>query len=84
MFLQGLSCTQDENSILARKTPWTEEPGGLYRPWGHRESDMIEQLTLSLLSPWLKASCQIGDRVPPVYCLFLYLPSTLELFCVFF
>ena len=22
------------SSILAWKIPWTEEPGGLYRPWG--------------------------------------------------
>ena len=25
------------------KIPWTEEPGG---PWGHKESDTIEQLSL--------------------------------------
>ena len=23
-------------SILAWKVPWTEEPGGLYSPWGHK------------------------------------------------
>jgi len=23
-------------SILAWKVPWTEEPGGLYSPWGHQ------------------------------------------------
>ena len=28
-------------SILAWRIPWTEEPG---RPWGHKESDTIEQL----------------------------------------
>ena len=27
-------------SILAWKIPWTEEPGGGYSPWGHKESDM--------------------------------------------
>ena len=27
------------SSILAWKTPWTEEPGGLYSPWGCKESD---------------------------------------------
>ena len=32
--------------ILAWKIPWTEEPGG-YSPWGHKELDMAEQLTLS-------------------------------------
>ena len=30
------------SSILAYKTPWTAEPGGLYNPWGHEESDMTE------------------------------------------
>ena len=36
------------SSILAWKIPWTEEPGGLYSPWGHKEldmTDMTEQLT---------------------------------------
>ena len=30
------------SSILAGSNPWTEEPGGLYRPRGRRESDMTE------------------------------------------
>ena len=30
------------SSILAWRIPWTEEPGGLYSPWGHKESDMTE------------------------------------------
>ena len=33
------------SSILAWKIPWTEEPGGLYSPWGHKESDTTERLT---------------------------------------
>ena len=32
------------SSILAWRIPWTEEPGG-YSPWGHEESDTIEQHT---------------------------------------
>ena len=24
------------SSALAWRIPWTEEPGGLYSPWGHR------------------------------------------------
>ena len=36
------------SSILAWKIPWTEEPGELYRPWDHKESDITERLTLSL------------------------------------
>ena len=28
------------SSILDWEIPWTEEPGGLYSPWGHNELDM--------------------------------------------
>ena len=31
--------------FLPGKIPWTEEPGGLYHPWGHKELDMTERLT---------------------------------------
>ena len=27
------------SSILAQKIPWTEEPGGLYSPWGLKQLD---------------------------------------------
>ena len=37
------------SSILAWIIPWTEEPGG-YSPWGRKESDTTEQLTLSLFT----------------------------------
>ena len=37
------------SNILARKIPWTEEPGGL-QTWGLKESEMTELLTLGL--PW--------------------------------
>ena len=36
--------TVTHSSILAERIPWTEEPGGLYSPWGHRESDTIKRL----------------------------------------
>ena len=36
------------SSILARRIPWTEEPVG-YSPWGHKESDTTEQLTLHFI-----------------------------------
>ena len=29
------------NGILAWRIAWTEEPGGLYSPWGRKESDKI-------------------------------------------
>ena len=32
------------SSILAWRVPWTEEPGGL-QSMGHKESDMMKQLT---------------------------------------
>ena len=34
------------SSILTWGIPWTEEPGGL--PWGNKELDTTERLTLSL------------------------------------
>ena len=30
------------SSILAWRIPWTEKPGGLYSPWGLKESDTNE------------------------------------------
>ena len=32
---------------LPGEPPRTEEPGGLYSPWGRKESDMTEQLSTS-------------------------------------
>ena len=32
------------SSIHAWKIPWTEEPGGLYSPWGLQESNTTDQL----------------------------------------
>ena len=37
--------TDYHSSSLSWRIPWTEEPGGLYSPWGHKESDMTERLT---------------------------------------
>ena len=36
-----------QSNILAWRIPWTEEPGGLHSPWGCKESDSAEQLSLS-------------------------------------
>ena len=39
------------SSILVWKIPWTEEPQSMgYSPWSRKESDMTDQLTLSLSS----------------------------------
>ena len=35
-------------SVLAWRIPWTEEPGGPHNPWYHKESDVTEQITLSI------------------------------------
>ena len=40
-------------SILAWSILWTEEPGRLYNPWGHKESDTNEQLSLSLSTTYI-------------------------------
>ena len=58
-------------SILAWRIPWTEEPEGLYSPWGRKESDRTERLTLLLQvaalsvqagSAWL---CHVGPCAMP-------------------
>ena len=33
------------SSILAERIPWTEEPGRLYSPWGHKELSTTQPLT---------------------------------------
>ena len=33
------------SNILTWRIPWTEQPTG-YSPWGHKESDMTEQLSM--------------------------------------
>ena len=36
------------SSVLAWRIPWTEEPGSLQCPRGHKESDMTERLHFTL------------------------------------
>ena len=43
------------SSILARKIPWTEEPGS-YHPWDHKESD-------SSYSPWDHKELDTTERL---------------------
>ena len=38
---------QSSPVFLPGVSPWTEEPGGSCSPWGHKELDAAEQLTLS-------------------------------------
>ena len=35
------------SSIFPWRISWTEEPGS-YNPWGHKEADMTDQLSLHL------------------------------------
>ena len=39
------------SSILVWEIPWTEEPGGLYSPWGHErvEHDFVTKQQLPTL-----------------------------------
>ena len=55
------------SSILAWRIPWTEESLVGYTPWGHKESDTTEQLSLSLgldcarLRPRASESMEMGE-----------------------
>ena len=40
--------TATHSSILAWRILWTEEPGRLYSPWGCKELNTTERLSLSL------------------------------------
>ena len=40
------------SSILAWRIPWTEEPGGLYSPWGRKELDTTE-VTVETVSDFI-------------------------------
>ena len=33
---------ETHSNILARRITWMEEPGELYSPWDHKESDITE------------------------------------------
>ena len=45
------------------KIPWTEEPGGLYSPWGREESDTTERLPFHV-----SLSCIGEGNGNPLYC----------------
>ena len=42
------------SSILAWRIPWTEKPGGLQSPKGHKELDTTEWLNWTELNIWLE------------------------------
>ena len=45
-----------QSSILVWRIPWTEEPGGLRSPWGHKELDTPE---------WLSTHTQMESYLQP-------------------
>ena len=51
------------SSILAWRIPWTEEPGGLYSPWGRKESDTTEPLSLSFVCMYVCEASQVVQVV---------------------
>ena len=57
------------SSILAREVSRTEETGGLYSPWGHKESDTTEGRTLPLHSASWNKDYTFGEA----YAIFLHL-----------
>ena len=65
------------SSILAWEIPWTEEPGRLTSPWGHKESG----LDLGIKQQKEREDC--GKAGPPGSFLFLLLTCMgFILFCV--
>ena len=56
--LMGCSETQTHSSILAWRIPWTEEPGGLYSSWGHKEwHDWMSTSTSETQICWWLGTC---------------------------
>ena len=46
-----LGGSAEEGERLPTPVFWPGEFQGLYNPWGHKESDTTEQLSLTLVSP---------------------------------
>ena len=79
---------ETHSSTLAWKIPWAEEPGWLYSPWGHKESDWATWINerniyfaflVSLPSPFVLSSIA---RAMPLYlylCVAFYLYYCLTL-----
>ena len=47
--------------FLPGESPWTEDPGGLYSPWGHKESDTTERLsTAQIMKDGQERTCPLS------------------------
>ena len=70
------------SSVLAWRTPWTEEPGRLYSPWGHKESDVTEWLSTAQHS--LYVTYDLFSYILLLYCIatfpkwFYWYPTPLQ------
>ena len=54
------------SSILDWRIPWTEEPGRLYNPWGHKESDTTAAAAVAAKSlQSCSTLCDPIDSSPP-------------------
>ena len=53
------------SSILDWRIPWTEEPGRLYSPWGHKESDTTAAAAAAKLLQSCPTQCDPIDGSPP-------------------
>ena len=52
----------NHSSILAWNIPWTEEPGGLHSPWGHKEFVTTEATSHALGSHMRKQVLEWWDK----------------------
>ena len=59
--------------ILAWRIPWIEEPGRLYNPWGHKESDMTERLSLSKNTQYINWLLPHNSFLPQHIYLYYYI-----------
>ena len=56
----GLGRSPGEGKWLLTPVLWPGEFHGLYSPWGRKESDMTEQLSLSTLKIRLERGREVG------------------------
>ena len=50
------------SSILTWEILWTERPGGLYSPWGHKESDTTKRLHFQTMVEVMKIMAASFER----------------------
>ena len=70
--------TATHSRILAWRIPWTEEPGRLHSPWGHKGSDTTERFSFHFtsLSSFIVLWIKLVFRLSVVYsCIPLVSPT---------